>query len=42
METKIVKFEYEAPLVEVIKIKVEKGFANSNLENPSIDEETEW
>jgi hypothetical protein len=25
---------YEAPMVEVIEVEVEKGFANSQLESP--------
>ena len=40
METRNVK--YETPLIEVITIEVEKGFGNSNIENPEIGEETEW
>ena len=33
---------YEAPLVEVIEVRVEKGFAQTNIESPEIGEETEW
>ncbi len=30
---------YEAPLVEVIEVEVEKGFANSPVTRESLDEE---
>ena len=35
---------YETPLVEVIEVEVEKGFATSsgNVENPNEDEVTPW
>lgn len=33
---------YETPLVELIEIEVEKGFAQSNVENPEEGEEQEW
>lgn len=42
METKTENVKYETPVVEVIAIEVEKGFGNSNIENPEIGEETEW
>ncbi len=28
------KFYYESPIIEVINVEVEKGFASSQLENP--------
>ena len=33
---------YEAPMVEVIEVEVEKGFAASQTETFSTDEEGEW
>ena len=33
---------YEAPMVEVIEVEVEKGFAAIQTETFSIDEEGEW
>lgn len=35
---------YETPLVEIIEVEVEKGFATSsgNVENPYEDEVTPW
>ena len=33
---------YESPLVEVIVVSVEKGFAGSNMENLEEGDETEW
>ena len=35
---------YTAPIVEVIEVEVEKGFATSsgNVENPNEDEVTPW
>ena len=33
---------YEAPMVEVIEVEVENGFAASQTETFSIDEEGEW
>ncbi len=34
---------YETPQVEVIEVEVEKGFANSTLENPEEDpNEGKW
>lgn len=33
---------YEAPMVEVIELEVEKGFAGSQTETFSTDEEGEW
>ena len=33
---------YEAPMVEVIEVEVEKGFAGSQTETFSLDEEGEW
>jgi len=42
MNTLSKNMNYETPLVEVITIEIEKGFGNSNIENPEIGEETEW
>lgn len=33
---------YEAPIVEVIEVEVEKGFATSNVENPTMGNESGW
>lgn len=33
---------YEIPSVEVIEVKVEKGFVGSNIEDLIEGEETEW
>jgi hypothetical protein len=33
---------YEAPMVEVIEVEVENGFAGSQTETFSLDEEGEW
>ena len=33
---------YEAPMVEVIEVEVENGFAASQTETFSLDEEGEW
>ena len=33
---------YEAPVVEVIKVEVEKGFAISQTESFTLDNEGEW
>lgn len=33
---------YEAPMVEVIEVEVEKGFAASQTETFSLDEEGDW
>lgn len=33
---------YEIPQVEVIEVEVERGFAQSNVENPKEGEEEEW
>ena len=32
---------YEAPVLEVVEVEVEKGFACSNLETPGSDSEEE-
>ena len=34
--------DYNPPKVEIIVVKVEQGFAISNLENPKEGEESEW
>ncbi len=33
---------YEAPIVEVIEVEVEKGFAASNMENLEEGNESSW
>ena len=33
---------YESPMVEIIEVEVEKGFANTNVENPKEGEEMPW
>lgn len=33
---------YESPSIEIIEIEVEKGFAQSNVENLEEGEEEEW
>ena len=42
MRTKDEKVIYETPIVKVIEVEVEKGFAVSNLENPEEGEESDW
>jgi hypothetical protein len=39
---KMVMEVYEAPKVEVIEVEVEKGFAASQTETFSLDDEGEW
>ena len=36
------KKPYESPIVESIDIKIEKGFANSNIESPEDGGEFDW
>ena len=33
---------YEAPEIEVITVYVERGFEDSNVENPSEEDPTDW
>lgn len=33
---------YEVPQVDVIEVEVEKGFAATNVENPTEGEESGW
>ena len=40
--TMMVMEAYEAPKVEVIEVEVEKGFATSQTETFSSDDEGEW
>ena len=40
--TNLVMEAYEAPMVEVIEVEVEKGFAASQTETFSLDDEGEW
>jgi hypothetical protein len=40
--TQSYNMNYETPVIEVVTIEIEKGFAGSNIENPEIGEETEW
>lgn len=42
MNTLSKNMNYETPLVEVVTVEIEKGFAGSNIENPEVGEETEW
>ena len=42
MRTKDEKVIYETPIVKVIEVEVEKGFAVSNLENPEEGKESDW
>lgn len=42
MKTEIELLPYVTPSIEVIEVEVEKGFANSNMENPVVGEETKW
>lgn len=42
MRTKDEEVIYETPIVKVIEVEVEKGFAVSNLENPEEGEESDW
>ena len=43
MDVKTMVMEvYEAPKVEVIEVEVEKGFAASQTETFSLDDEGEW
>ena len=43
MDVKTMVMEaYEAPMVEVIEVEVEKGFAASQTETFSLDDEGEW
>ena len=34
--------DYESPEMEVIEVRIEKGFAASNLENPELGDVTDW
>jgi hypothetical protein len=36
------KITYEAPLIETIEVEVEKGFVESNIENPKEGETSNW
>ena len=42
MDNKNIEMIYETPQLEIISIKVEKGFSSSNVENPVESEESEW
>ena len=33
---------YQSPVLEMIEVKVEKGFVNSNVENPKEGETSNW
>ena len=33
---------YEAPQVEILEVEVEKGFAGSNVENPTENDSMGW
>lgn len=35
-------YEYESPELYLIEFEVEKGFANSSLEDPFENDEMEW
>lgn len=39
---KIAREQYETPIVEIIEVQVEKGFANTNVENPEPGQEEKW
>lgn len=42
MRTKDEEVIYETPIVKVIEVEVEKGFAVSNLENLEEGDESGW
>lgn len=42
MKVKLEDMSYETPQVEIIQVEVEKGFAQSNVENPEEGEEEGW
>ena len=42
MKEYVEKVAYEAPEIELIVVSVEKGFEDSNVENPSEEDPTDW
>ena len=42
MESKNMFKAYETPIVEVIEVQVERGFASSTDNYPNTDKEFEW
>ena len=42
MRTEFEEIVYESPQVEILEVEVEKGFAESNVENPITGNESPW